>query len=669
MKNIYLILVILFSGFQVFSQVVIVDDTVYVEMGETLTIYPLENDYDTLGVEFKILDIKVGNNPDIELISFNDTSITIKVDEYFMNPESYLYYEVNEDSPFPTDWGLIRVYLDVSDDSRLNINNISTDIIPLNNQFSGYQYGESRPLYNYPNDSLTQPIYLQSLWIGGKDPQGQLHFSGDTYGLEGIDFWTGPLSNDGTIYTDTSNAKNWARTWAVSREQIENHIANYDNSNYQMPDAILNWPAHGNEYLNQDKYIAPFIDVDLDTEYHPENGDYPLIKGDYSIFFVYNDNCPHFDSGGEPLGLEIHCMAWANKKGVKGEEYDNSIYMSYKVFNRSTIDYDSTYIGVYADLSIGYPEDNFIGCNVKDGYFFGYNADDFDEDLVYSDITYAFGYKDKIPTQGVCILGGAKIDSDDIDNPSGQCDESINGIGFGDEIVDNERFGMTNFYRYRNNGFFPAPFQAPHRYKFLRGILPGDYVLGGDDEPWRFMYSGNSDSCFWGFGGVNPNPNLEYTEEASGNIPGVRKGVASMGPFTFEAGSVEFIDIALVTAPGGQEKNSKDLLQDYVRSIRTDYLKDPMGFGNEYVGIEDGISSQSQLLVYPNPINGNIIHFEIPQSSVVSYKIYNTAGQVVQEASLEAQEKQSIKVASLKSGWYILEVQADNKTYRSKLIK
>jgi hypothetical protein len=82
-------------------------------------------------------------------------------------------------------------------------------------------------------------------------------------------------------------------------------------------------------------------------------------------------------------------------------------------------------------------------------------------------------------------------------------------------------------------------------------------------------------------------PGALWTEETAGNNPDDRRGLASMGPFTFEAGSVEYLDIAYVTAPYTEQKSSKDLLQDYVAEIKGDYLLDPMDFGFQYTGTDE----------------------------------------------------------------------------------
>lgn len=649
-----------------------VDDTVYVNLGDIVTINPLLNDYDTEGGDLMIRNINI---PDyFELLSSNDSIVSFKVPDYYLSQSARLSYTLESDYPIPPSGKIWVMFKDYS--NALEINQVSAAVYPMNIQlWDAYTDNSPGSLYYYPENATTTTMFNMGLWIGGKDAENNLHFAGERYRQMGADFWPGPLSQGNELTCDSVVAGEWLRTWKVTRDEVNIHMTEFANPDYEMPEAILNWPAHGDLAKNQAEFIAPFVDVDQDLEYHPELGDYPFIKGDESIFFVYNDQLEHTESEGLPMGLEIHCMAW----GLDHDEdspYESTIFYSYKIFNRSAETYDDTYLGLFADIDLGWAADDFVGCNVQQGYFFGYNGREIDGNGEPE------SYGENPPSQAICMLGGPFMDEDNLDNPLGNCDEGINGAGFADGEVDNERFGMGSFFYFINGGlqYLNDPSTADEYYNLLQGKWVdgsqmcyggnGHSAAGGDSLfTTKFMFPGDSDACHWGTGGLDPNLNQSWTEENAGNQPGDRRGMSSMGPFTFEAGSVEYLDIALVTAPGDQVKSSTELLQDFISEIKTDYLKNPESFGNQHVGIEDGIQMESLLDVYPNPINGNMIHFEIPKSNKVSYKIYNTAGQLVQEASLEAQEKQSIQVGNLISGWYILEVQADHKVFRSKLIK
>ena len=104
------------------------------------------------------------------------------------------------------------------------------------------------------------------------------------------------------------------------------------------------------------------------------SGDYPLIKGDQAIFFVYNDaKGTHTETGGLPLGVEIQGMAYAYSCANDSALY-NTIFTNNKIVNKSGSRIDSAFIGNFTDTDIGWYNDDFIGCDVKRGAYYGYNG-------------------------------------------------------------------------------------------------------------------------------------------------------------------------------------------------------------------------------------------------------------------------------------------------------
>ena len=646
------------------------NDTVYAKFGDIVTINPIVNDYDPNGLPL-LIDTVISYN--MQIISYNDTSVTFRLSDYHLETTmqaNYMLQDTISQIVYP---GHIYAFPVLIIDT-LNCNQIKTPIFPQNLQFwDGYFNQDYWGLYKYPHDQETSTIFAQDLWIGGKDDNGELHLAAERYRQRGTDFWSGPLTDDGLALSDAVNAGKWFRTWKVTSAEVLNHINNYSDPNYQIPEAIETWPAHGD--IRQAEYLAPFVDVDLDTEYHPENGDYPLIKGDESIFFIYNDAKEHGETEGLPLGVEIHCMAWAFKNGSERNPFNNTVFMSYKIFNRSMQTYYDTYISVWTDFDIGYASDDFVGCNVSNGNYYGYNGRDIDGN---GEVT---SYGENPPTQGVSILGGPYMDNDGIDNTDGECDESINGAGFGDGIIDNERYGMMGFVKYSNGApsAIEDPILAIDYYNYMQGLWKdgSPRVYGGNAHPdyggdslypSRYMFLGDSDPCNWGTNGLEPSWDSLWTEETAGNRSDDRRGLGSTGPFTFQAGSVHYLDIALVTAPGDQETPSKDLLQEYIAQIKQDYLLNPDEFGNQYLSIPEETKIAQQLLVYPNPADGDIIRFELNNEQAAEYLIYNATGQIIETGTLAAQKENSLNIGHLKAGWYILEVKIDGQVLRSKLI-
>ena len=668
----YLFFILLFTiisnSFSQEVNSVAVNDTVFAKMGETITVYPLLNDYDPDGDE---IIIESAGSSTVDILAYTDSTITFKVPDYTLSETLMIYYNHPDSIYYPPCRAKIYINRILTIDT-LNCNQIKTPIFPGSLQFwDAYIDPDNMLLYKYPHDQQTSTMFVQGLWMGGKDQNGNLHLAAERYRQNGTDFWSGPLSVDGLALSDSTNAGKWFRTWKVTKQEVLNHLDNYQDPNYQMAEAIESWPAHGD--IRQAEFLAPFVDVDLDTEYHPENGDYPLIKGDESIFFIYNDHLEHGETGGLPLGVEIHCMAWAYNNDI--EELSTTVFFSYKFFNRSMQTYDDMYIGICTDFDLGYAWDDYVGCHVSNGNYYVYNGREIDG------AGEPTSYGENPPIQGVSILGGPYIDNDNLDNPLGECNESVNGAGFGDGIIDNERLGMTNFI-YRSNGGYPHmsdPQYSIDYYNLMQSIWKdetplvfggnGHPITGGDSLfPTRFMWPGDSDPCNWGTGGLEPSWDSLWTEETTGNRPADRRGMGSTGPFTFEAGSVHYLDIALVTAPGDQETPSKDLLQEYIAQIKQDYLLNPEEFGNQYLEIPEQHKIAEQLLVYPNPADGDIIRFELANREEAEYYIYNATGQIIETGILAAQKEHSLNIGHLKAGWYILEVKTGGKVLRSKLI-
>jgi hypothetical protein len=185
----------------------------------------------------------------------------------------------------------------------------------------------------------------------------------------------------------------------------------------------------------------------------------------------------------------------------------------------------------------------------------------------------------------------------------------------------------------------------------------------------KFMYPGESHPCHWETDGVDSNWGRVWIDDNSGNQPGDRRGVASLGPFTFEAGSTDYLDLVLVTAAATKEKPGNELLQDYVAQIKHDYLENPLEFGNQYLGFKDISIPNLPLIIHPNPVVGSAIWFELPETEKADYAIFSASGQLGQRGKLPAQENQKLELRNLYPGWYLIDVSTRNAIYHSKIIK
>jgi len=410
---------------------------------------------------------------------------------------------------------------------------------------------------------------------------------------------------------------------------------------YVPPASIADYPAHGNTLIGQSYYLAPFFDRDNDGDYHPENGDYPyydisnelchtktptaegggnlvdqVLKGDATLWWIFNDKGNiHTESKGEPIGLEIRAQAFGFSTN---DEINNMTFYSYEIINRSTYRLTETYFSQWVDTDLGYAGDDYVGCDVMRGLGYCYNGTAVDGS------GQSFAYGNQPPAIGVDFFQGPYIDPDGSnalngDNPSVKGDPTfhlkgmpdqiftggaqlvqwdgdtlekiigtdtifkvinsaaINGINFGNDIEDDERFGMRRFVYHNNTGvpdYMTDPDVAIQYYNYLKGIWKdgtkmvyggNGHVGAGAIEPpieCDFMFPGSTDIYDWGTKGIPPNPK-NWTEVTAMNAPSDRRFMESAGPFVLEPGAVNYITVGIpwAQAQTGGPNASVTLLQ------------------------------------------------------------------------------------------------------------
>jgi hypothetical protein len=365
---------------------------------------------------------------------------------------------------------------------------------------------------------------------------------------------------------------------------------------YAIPSYFYDYPAHGNTALNQDFYLSPFLDYDGNGFYDPSSGDYPWydflqeidckerrrtdqvpLYGDRNFYWIFNDKGNvHSESQGEPIGMEIRAQAFAFSTN---DEVNNMTFYNYVLINQGTQTLSETYFGVWVDADVGTATDDYVGCDVQRGLGYAYNGDADDEPSSSSQ-----GYGTNPPAVGLDFFEGPYQDEDFIDNPltnvfSNAVDslgipyEGI-GIGYGDGVADNERFGMRRFVYYNNSGnpINGEPSTPLHYYNYMNGIWKNGQKMayGGDgvsaatganlDIPADYFFPGDTDPFSWGTGGIDVDP---WTEVTSGNPPADRRFIQAAGPFTLEPGDYNNITVGVVwaRATAGDPSESVKLMQ------------------------------------------------------------------------------------------------------------
>jgi len=478
--------------------------------------------------------------------------------------------------------------------TELNINNVRALIQTGGDLWWDFQNAQ----YEVPKNSGRTSLFAGSLWLGGKDVSGQLKVAAVRFRSGGTDFWTGPLSTT-TSEIDATTCAEYDDHYVTTRSEVAEFVGwveaglddesngtekqSEDFPDYVIPRSVLEWPAHGRNYepYNEDFYLAPFNDRNGDGVYNPFDGDYPgydlkgevdcrerivNIYGDQNLWWVFNDKGNvHTESGAQAIGMEIRAQAFSF---ATNDEVNSMTFYNYELVNRSSFSLTDTYFGVWVDADLGCSQDDYVGCDVQRGLGYAYNGDEFDEDC-----NGATGYGDLPPAIGVDFFQGPFQDNDGIDNPGPATNSEILaydlvksdggipykglGVGYGDGIVDNERFGMTRFLYHNNDQSVRGdPNTGVEYYNFLRSIWrDGSHMIYGGTghnastaPPFfeaDYMFPGETDVIGWGTGGlVQPS----WTEVTAGNQPFDRRFMQSAGPFVLEPGAVNNITFGVVWA-------------------------------------------------------------------------------------------------------------------------
>ena len=502
----------------------------------------------------KNLDISNGNNTNLTIFNANNPQLyCIQVDDINYANANLLNGINTTISTFSDNCGN-EIY-GCMDSTVFNYNPNATIAIPMNCM---YPYSQSAPFaqetfdgngvqtmvgpgsfhwnlddpqYEVPKGSGKKSIFAHEFWIGGIDAGGQLRVAGQTYRQGGNDYWAGPVSD--SIYHSDTIMEVWDRAWKINKTEIDDHIVNYNSGTYIMPEAIENWPAHGDVNFGQASNLSPFIDSDNDGVYNPQNGDYPDIKGDQAIYVIRNDiGNTHTETNGEKIGIEQHIMFY----GYRCDNYpqlNNTLFVEMTIHNRGNHNLNNTYIGTWTDMDLGNYYDDYVGCNVGLDLGYTYNGDNDDEG--------ANGYGINPPAQGLVYLNGT----------------------------------MDKFMYY-NNDFTVSgnPTSPPDYYNYLRGIWRDNVPMtyGGDGHGGGTGATTNQSSYMFP-NDTDPNFTTPWTEVTAGNIPADRRLLMSNGPFSLDTNTSYTLEYAFVFAWDSTNTNggSVPMLFNYTQNIQDFY--------------------------------------------------------------------------------------------------
>jgi hypothetical protein len=672
-----------FSSNPVHGQIVTNPDSVDVYLNETILVDVLANDYeigsDSIYVEYALGYQVVGNRYVVVAPGYAYQGKSGRIDT--------VTYHVKQVNGSYTNDGKLYIALINNSYDVLDINNLSARFYAFGNHFWDFAAGTR---FFAPKNSVKSPIFCNTLWVGGVNtPGGTLHLAGERYRQNGRDYWAGPVS---TAY-DSLYDRKWNRVWRLTTAEILHHTNNYAVTGYTPVADIAEWPAHGDTLLGQRWEMAPFHDNNNNGIYEPMLGDYPLIRGDMALYFVFNDvRDAHTESGGLPLGIEVHGMAYGFDD-PNDSMMNNAIFLHYDIINRSVFNYHDTYFGMFNDFDLGYAWDDYVQTDVENGAVFAFNG------TAVDGTGQPWAYGANPPAMGMQMLGGPYMDPDGMDNPrwiwtilnvdslTGDttfglvlaCDMGINGLNFGDTIIDNERLGMSYSIRFDNAGptYCADPSIASEYYGYLRGRWKDQTSLsyGGNGHSagasygpdCRFIFPASSDSCLFGTGGLQPNGPFFWNEHTANNQAGDRRILASSGPFTFMAGSSQPLDVAFIFARDQVSNSPVDTLIDWFGKMKALFVSSPDMFDPALTVQVHYIPASSNLRIYPNPTSHHLTVAGLENSRSFPFQIIGLDGRLVETGYCANGE--NISVSHLKAGLYFLRVMTAEGALSRKFIR
>ena len=505
------------------------------------------------------------------------------------------------------------------------------------------------------HDSIGSTLFANYLILGGKDQSGNpsilMRFSD-------LPLKPGPIMSP-IHYLDLVENDKWNRCWKITKQEIDEHITAFQNGDpsYRIPEAIRAWPGNGNTSKGQSQQVAPFADLNNNTIYEPQLGEYPLILGTECVLSIYHAN-PYQTAGScyDPdLTMKMQILEYTYTFSCDQDSLlPNAFFRSYFIHNLSGQQFDSCYVGNFFDIDIVNASSNYQGTDV-------------DRSLIYGIHTPGLNS----PECGMIVLN-SKVDADGLDNSLGYgLNESVNGLGYGDGITDNEKQGIVSCIL-RPIDFMNGNEEIYNLYKGLNSTGAPRYYADTTSIITRYDYPGASDTLHYGTLGIDPG--MIWDEYTESNSPGDRRGIATSGPFTMATNEIIRYDIAWVASESTAGNTAHEKLLSYTDSARSYFSNDltPCGqnfdfylpyFGTyPYADIEN--SEATEIIIYPNPADNEIMINGISNDAELT--IYTLTGEIV--IVMATSPNTVIDISMLPTGVYLIGVKDNSSVAYLKLI-
>lgn len=504
----------------------------------------------------------------------------------------------------------------------LDVNEVKSKVLEFGPPFSN-TLGSRAAGFGFPKNALTYSAFVADFMFVGRDSA--------THGFKStpipylFEWNAGPVNS--------AYGLNKSYMVKIKKQEVIDHISNYNQPGYQMPASIRNWPAVGDSSLGIPTDLAPFADVNQNACYDPANGDYPIMKGDEAIYWIRHNA----DSN---LLLEYHYMLYAYNN-PQYQELNQAQFLECRIVNRGADFYDSAKVGFYFDGDLGNPADDYVGCDSANNIAYFYNGDNFDEG-----VSGQTGYGANSPAVGIKFLSDSMTNMVYFNIGSGQN---------GDPVTSIQRWNYLN-----------------SRWKNGSPVLYGGNGLNSlavTNQPTTHMYTGD------------PYNNTGWTERDPGpgensNSPGDRRLLAAMDHFQFRPGESKVVEMVMAYGRKGSVNTHWENVPEMLRVLNSiedfwDTLSVQSGvYGQNYdcpdpVGLADRKLDEAKFSVYPNPASSQLIlEAEVPMERV---QFFSLSGGLVKDLQLNT-SRANLDVSEMNNGLYLIRIFSEQKGWISKKI-
>lgn len=433
-----------------------------------------------------------------------------------------------------------------------------------------------------------------SLWIGGKDSSGEVHFSGESPWHSGRlihSSWPGPARMNPLVPMD-----HFEKVWKLDKRGLKDSLSHGD------------YPTSYNNAGNASKPWASFVDVDSDgvfTQYM----DYPCLLGDEMLFTTYHfAQNPEIRYDEREFPVDVHQYLFVSEQ----PELAPVAFMRLEVVNTSFEAFDSVYIGMFSEMwTLMQIYDDYMGCDTSLQLFYNYSKDE------VIGVPFTDSVRQYRPASGVVFLNH-NLDQfiPFFKSAGGGCSGFTRG---GDEafmyLQGRNRRGMP-YYEVQ---------------LMCRGAKRGRKV--------RRLYTGNPLDTTSGWSMRRSKPET-----------GARYAIGSSGPWTLQAHDTFVLDLAFIVGhkKGSTYLNNLSLLFERTKAVREWYAAngfvcyDRKLLGNEEV-------QQPSFTLYPNPSNGWV---KVLAEVSGTLELKDFTGKTLQYYPIKAGEYQVLTTQELAQGAY-----------------